>query len=147
MPSDEAPIDEAPAEASEPATPDGEAVSPDPSNPQLAFERARDSEANKETRPPDDETITFRSVTIVEIYSDQAVDSLTTAIGEMHFVNLDEPLASLIEEARRGNHYWSGTFSLASTIPRGALYRTGRTPCRTVSITFSASTRCWGHRS
>jgi hypothetical protein len=120
-------MDEAPAKASESATPIAEAASPDLENPQLALERTRDSQANRETRPPDAETVTFRSVTMVEIYSEREIDSLTKALDAIEFVNLDARLSSSIARAREGYGIRARTFSLVTKRPDRALYATGVT--------------------
>jgi hypothetical protein len=69
---------------------DRPALSADLGERMLALERARDAKANVDTRPPNDEIVTFRSVTIAEVYLGKAADSLMIALGKIEFVNLDE---------------------------------------------------------
>ena len=71
----------------------------------LALERRRDAEANIDTRPPVGEAVSFRSVTVAEIYAGQAIDSLTSALAAIEWTNFDEPLLDQIAEARRGFQY------------------------------------------
>lgn len=59
---------------------------------------------------PDDEIITFRSVTLAEVYIGQAADSLTTALGTIEWANFRRPIMDDIAEARQGDHYLWGTF-------------------------------------
>ena len=93
----------------------------------MALERARDAQGNLDSRPPEDETITFRSVTVAEIYLGQAADSLVTALDAIEWVNFEEPLLGRIAEARRGNRFSSGNFPLVSDRRNGVLYRYGLT--------------------
>lgn len=83
----------------------------------LAGFRKRDPQNNIDTRPPDAETITFRSVIIAEIYAGKAADSLITALEAIDWFNFDEPLLGRIAEARKGGPYSSGTFPLVSERP------------------------------
>ena len=73
--------------------------------PMLALERRRDAEANVDTRPPVGEAVTFRSVTVAEIYAGQAIGSLTTALATIEWTNFDEPILDQIAEARKGYQY------------------------------------------
>jgi hypothetical protein len=93
----------------------------------LALERARDAQANIDTRPPDDEAVTFRSVTVAEIYAGQAVGSLTTAIAEIDWINSYEPILDRITEAQKGHRYSRGVFWLVEGRRMGSLLRHGRT--------------------
>jgi hypothetical protein len=66
----------------------------------LVLERQWNAQGNIDTRPPDAETITFRSVTIAEIHAGTAVDSLIAALEAIEWSNFDEPLLGRIAEAR-----------------------------------------------
>jgi hypothetical protein len=85
----------------------------------LARERRRDAKANADTRPPDGETVTFRSVTFAEIYAGPAADSLETALTAIKWVNFDEPPLNRIVEARKGHLYSRGNFWLFSKESQG----------------------------
>lgn len=61
---------------------------------------------------PNDEIITFRSVTLAEVYIGQAADSLTTALGTIECANFRRPIMDDIAEARQGDRYLWGTFRL-----------------------------------
>lgn len=76
----------------------------------LARERARDVDGNNVTRPPDGESITFWSVTIVEMYAGRAVDSLTKALSAMEWAKIDTPITDEIVEAQRGYVYSRSKF-------------------------------------
>ena len=93
----------------------------------LALERARDAQGNIDTRPPDAETVAFRSVTIAEVYAGQAVDSLMTALDAINWVNFHEPISREIAVARKGGIYYSGHFLLVSSRSESALYGYGQT--------------------
>ena len=95
--------------------------------PMLALERRRDAKANVDTRPPVGETVTFRSVTVAEIYAGQAVGSLTTALAAIEWTNFDEPVLDRIAGARRGFQYFRWVFWLVSETSSGVLGGYGRT--------------------
>jgi hypothetical protein len=76
----------------------------------LALERARDQGNNESTRPPDDEAIIFRSMTVVEMYAGQAVAALTSALAKMEWINMDDPVVDRIREAQKGYLYSRGVF-------------------------------------
>jgi hypothetical protein len=81
---------------------------------QLVSERSRDAKSNIDTRPPEGEVVSFRSVLIAEIYVGQAADSLTTALGAIEWINSDKPISVRIVEARRGSGYSQVVFELVS---------------------------------
>ncbi|MFZ0383888.1 MAG: hypothetical protein WAL38_39105, partial [Solirubrobacteraceae bacterium] len=93
----------------------------------LALERRRDAEANIDTRPPVGEAVSFRSVTVAEIYAGQAIDSLTSALAAIEWTNFDEPLLDQIAEARRGFQYSRWVFWLISNTSPSELGGYGRT--------------------
>jgi hypothetical protein len=101
------------------------ASAPDFGERMLALERKRDAQRNLETRLPDNEAVTFRSVTVAEIYSDQGVGSLTDALSGIDWTNFDEPLVDYITEARKGYAYVSGLFWLCSESSSGFLGGSG----------------------
>ena len=93
----------------------------------LTLERRRDAEANTDTSPPVDEAVSFRSVTVAEIYAGQAIDSLTSALAAIEWTNFDEPVLDQIAEARRGFQYSRWVFWLVSETSSGVLGGYGRT--------------------
>ena len=93
----------------------------------LALERRRDAEANIDTRPPVGEAVSFRSVTVAEIYAGQAIDSLTSALAAIEWTNFDEPLLDQVAEARRGFRYSRWVFWLISDTSPSELGGYGRT--------------------
>ena len=93
----------------------------------LALERRRDAEANIDTLPPVGEAVSFRSVTVAEIYAGQAIDSLTSALAAIEWTNFDEPLLDQIAEARRGFQYSRWVFWLISDTSPSELGGYGRT--------------------
>jgi hypothetical protein len=93
----------------------------------LALERPRDAEANIDTSPPVGEAVSFRSVTVAEIYAGQAIDSLTSALAAIEWTNFDEPLLDQIAEARRGFQYSRWVFWLISDTSPSELGGYGRT--------------------
>jgi hypothetical protein len=76
----------------------------------LALERPRDAKGNEYTRPPDTECITFRSMTIVEMYAAQSIESLKSAISRMEWSEDDDPIVDRIVEAQAGHLYSRGNF-------------------------------------
>ena len=80
----------------------------------LGLERARDAQRNTETHPPDGEIVTFRSVTVAEVYVGREADSLMAALDAIEWINFDEPIAEEIAKARKGDIYYSGQFMLVS---------------------------------
>jgi hypothetical protein len=80
----------------------------------LAPERPRDAVRNKETRPPDGESVTFRSITVAEVYVGREADSLAAALESVEWVNFDEPISDEIAVARKGDGYYRAQFMLAS---------------------------------
>lgn len=81
---------------------------------QLVLERSRDAKNNIDTRPPDGEVVSFRSVLIAEIYAGQAANSLTTALGAIEWTNSDKPIPARIAAARKGYRYSQVVFELVS---------------------------------
>jgi hypothetical protein len=86
-----------------------------------AVERQRDRQGNIDTRPPAGEAITFRSVTLAEIYVGQAADALTTALGTIQWANFRRPIVDDIAEARKSDHWFVGSFWLFSDTSQGVL--------------------------
>lgn len=76
----------------------------------FAVERARDAKANQQTQPPEDECVTFRSVTIVEMYAGQTVSSLTAALSAMKWMDTEYLVADRIIRAQRDYMYSEGNF-------------------------------------
>jgi hypothetical protein len=89
----------------------------------LALERSRDAQRNTETRPPDSETVTFRSVTVAEVYVGREADNLTAALGAIEWINFDEPIAEKIAEARKDGEYYRAQFVFISDPSRGLRLR------------------------
>ena len=85
----------------------------------LALERQRDPQGNIDTRPPVGEAITFRSVTLAEIYVGQAADALMTALGAIEWANFGRPIVDDIAEARKSDYYFWGNFWLYSDTSQG----------------------------
>lgn len=81
----------------------------------LVLERRRDAQRNRETRPPDGETVTLRSITVAEVYVGQEVDLLATSFREIDWMNFDESIADEITKGRRGDEYYHTPFILASS--------------------------------
>lgn len=79
------------------------------------FARARDAQRNRETRPPDGEAVTFRSITLAEVYVGRQCDSLTATLREIEWVNSDGAIAENIQEARKGDIYARDNFTLLSS--------------------------------
>ena len=78
------------------------------------FELARDTQRNIETRPPDDEAVTLRSMTLAEVYIGRQADSLTAALREIEWVDCVGTIADEIDEARRKDSYATNDFTLYS---------------------------------
>ena len=76
----------------------------------LELERARDAQNNATTRLPDGEAITFRSMTVVEMYAGQAVEQLVAGLEGLDWVNTDEPVVDRIRDAQKGYVYSAGVF-------------------------------------
>jgi hypothetical protein len=94
----------------------------------LELQRRRDATNNLETRPPAGEVVTFRSVTVAEIYVGQNIDSLTKALGALEWSDSDEPITDSIAEARKGHQYLSGRIWLiAKEAPAGFMGTHART--------------------
>lgn len=89
----------------------------------LELERARDAQNNANTRLPDGEAITFRSMTVVEMYAGQAVDQLVAGLEAMEWVNTDEPVVDRIREAQKGYLYSRGVFWIAPPTSQGGSMR------------------------
>jgi hypothetical protein len=91
------------------------------------LERRRDAEANIDTRPPVGEAVSFRSVTVAEIYAGQEIGSLTSALAAIEWTNFDEPLLDQIAEARSRFQYSRWVFWLISDTSPSELGGYGRT--------------------
>jgi hypothetical protein len=91
-----------------------------------AFARARDAEDNVRTRPPDDETVTFRSITLAEVYIGRQADVLATTLREVEWVNSPRKVAEGITQARTDDLYATENFTLLSASdPAQALFGYG----------------------
>jgi hypothetical protein len=93
----------------------------------LALERPKDAQANIDTRPPDDEAVTFRSVTVAEIYVGQTVRSFMTAFSAIDWIRFDGTFLDDIAGVQKGFRYSQGLFGLASDTSRGFDFGYGRT--------------------
>ena len=80
----------------------------------LELERRRDHQRNKETRPPDDEAITFRSVTIAKVYVGQEADPLAAFLNAVEWKDFDDRIAEGMTAARKAGAYYSARFTLVS---------------------------------
>jgi hypothetical protein len=98
------------ATASGPAQPPG-----DYGDVLLALERQRDPQGNENTRPPASEAITLRSMTVVEMYAGQAIESLTMALAAIKWTGLDPSIVDQIAEAEKSYTYSQGVFYLTDT--------------------------------
>lgn len=78
-----------------------------------ALQRSGDPQSNKETRPPDGETVTLRSVTLADVYIGREADALASALGAIEWVNVGAIIADNIAEARKGESYYYAEFILA----------------------------------
>jgi hypothetical protein len=105
--------------AGQPGTVDGPASVLGSGDHLLELERARDMQNNANTRRPDGEVITFRSMTIVEMYAGQAVDQLVVGLEAMEWLNTDEPVVDRIREAQKGYLYSWGVFWIAPPTSHG----------------------------
>ena len=93
----------------------------------LELERRRDHQRNKETRPPDDEAITFRSVAIAKVYVGQEADPLAAFLNAIEWQDLDDRIAEGMTAARKGGTYYSARFTLVSDpTPGQAFLRYGK---------------------
>lgn len=85
---------------------------PESENTALELQRSKDAQENIDTRPPDGETVTFRSVTVADIYAGQAADSLVTALAAIDWNYSDESVGYKITEARKDYQDSRGFFWL-----------------------------------
>jgi len=93
----------------------------------LELERRRDHQRNKETRPPDDEAITFRSVTIAKVYVGQEADPLAAFLNAVEWKDFDDRIAEGMTAARKAGAYYSARFTLVSDpTPRQEFLRCGK---------------------
>jgi hypothetical protein len=83
----------------------------------LADELTIKSKRNKETRPPDGETLIFRSITMAEVYVGSEIDSLTSFLKEVEWVEPAGQVANYIADARRSGEPYEGEFALVSSPP------------------------------
>jgi hypothetical protein len=93
----------------------------------LALERPNDAQANIDTRPPDDEAVTFRSVTVAEIYVGQTVRSFMAALSAIDWIDFGLAFLDEIAAAQKGFRYSKGLFWLGSDTSRGFDFGYGRT--------------------
>jgi hypothetical protein len=91
-----------------------------------AFAHARDAEDNVRTRPPNDETVTFRSITLAEVYIGKQADSLATALRAIEWVDFPRKIAEDITQARKDDRYAIDNFTfLFAPDPTQALFGHG----------------------
>ena len=88
--------------------------SPDFDKRMREFAIARDARGNAETRPPDDETVTYRSITLAEVYVGRQADSLATALDAITWVDFPRKVAEEITEARKDDRYAGDNFIFLS---------------------------------
>jgi hypothetical protein len=97
-----------------------------------AFAYARDAQDNVRTRPPDDETVTFRSITLTEVYIGKKADALATALKAIKWVDFPRKIAEGISEARKDDLYATDNFTLLSAPdPTQTLFGHGELPLPT----------------
>ncbi len=70
---------------------------------------------NEKTSPPDGEHITFRSVTLAELYVGAEIDALAAALQKATWVNTDERFAEEIATARQLDAPYACEFLLRSS--------------------------------
>ena len=66
----------------------------------LAYELSMSSERNAATRPPEEGRVTFRSVTLAELYVGREIDALTAALQGIEWVVVGERFADEVAKAR-----------------------------------------------
>jgi hypothetical protein len=84
---------------------------------QLAQQSSMDDQRNKETNPPDDEHVTFRAVTLAELYIGREIDALMAALRAPEWVNTNGRFADEMAEARQEDGYYNAEFLLSSGAP------------------------------
>lgn len=70
---------------------------------------------NEKTSPPDGEHVTFRSVTLAELYVGAEIDALAAALQKATWVNTDEQFAEEIATARQLDEPYTSEFLLRSS--------------------------------
>lgn len=83
----------------------------------LARHSSMDDQRNKETSPPDDEHVTFRAVTLAELYVGREIDALMAALQAPEWVNTNGQFAAEMAGARQGDGYYNAEFLLSSGSP------------------------------
>lgn len=78
----------------------------------LARHRSMDPQRNTVTRPPGGERVTFRSITLAEVYVGRQADALAETLRATEWVNVDEQFADEIAKARQGDAYYNSQFLL-----------------------------------
>lgn len=76
----------------------------------------RDLRGNDALRPPIDEYVTLRSITVAEVYLGTAIDHLTTKLSQFEGSNL-ESIANQISEARERYEWARGSFDWGPSNP------------------------------
>jgi hypothetical protein len=95
----------------------------DPAGPavNLTRQRPKVEQRNADTAPPDGERVTFRSVTLAEVYYAHQADQLTEMLRTIRWAGTDEQFAEQIAIARRDDTAYNSEFllrSAASSDPR-----------------------------
>lgn len=85
-----------------------------PANRMLAHQRALDPEDNTRTRPTDGEHVTFRSLTLADVYIGPQADALTETFRSIKWIHVDEPFANEIAKARQEDTTYNTQFLLMS---------------------------------
>lgn len=81
----------------------------------LALYAAKHEQSNRESRPPDDEHVTFRSVTLAEVYIGPEIDGLSAALRRTEWFNVGEQFADEIARSRQADSPYDSEFLLLSS--------------------------------
>jgi hypothetical protein len=82
----------------------------DPAERQLLLSRNRDDQVNLQSRPPDGEVVTFRSLTIADVFVGCEVDDAAEAISALDWAEEGPPIAEEVRTALRGYLYYRVSF-------------------------------------
>jgi hypothetical protein len=82
---------------------------------QFAQLQAMHDQENEKTSPPDGEHVTFRSVTLAELYVGAEIDALAAALQKATWVNTDEQFTEEIATARQLDAPYASEFLLRSS--------------------------------
>ena len=80
----------------------------------LARYTAMHEQSNRESSPPDGEHVTFRAVTLAEVYIGQEIDGLSAALQRSEWFNVGEQFADEIAKARQTDATYNSEFLLLS---------------------------------